>query len=132
MSVGWKRQYEGEAMLEFLRILMMMQAEENSPELDVFSKRARLYVTMQAAREGQDAERGDVARDRISDCTECRQKNSGQCQRQIRPDGRCTYNTPDAKLTAIRKHFGEEGIRWIERAGELATTILEATNGTKN
>jgi len=129
MRVGYERQHETDTIIRFYQMMKFMLEKEETPELKAFVEKARLIVIMAMTREMQDIERGNIAKDRIMECRECRMRHDGECQKKDRPNGRCIYDTPEAKIRAIRNHFGEEGMQWAAKAGEFAERILEAKNG---
>lgn len=116
MSVGWRRQYETEAVAEFYEYVRAFAAEKpKDARLQAFARKCKLTALMVATQEQKDIERGDIAGDRAADCDECRRWNrKDPCEA-----GKCIYQQPTERLRVIRHYFGDEGTHFLEWAGGI-------------
>jgi len=129
MNAGWRSQYETEAISSFALILRWMAEERTQDaELQAFARKAKLTAIMLIAQEKQAIETGSVCKDRLSDCNDCRRENGGMrpCKAEPGKDRVCRWETPEHKLRTINRHFGPEGMKWVEEAGKYAEKRLEA------
>ena len=120
MSVGWKRQYETEAICDFCEIVKMFAAEKpNDAKLQAFARKCKLTALMLLTQEQKDWEMGDIARDRLADCEDCRRWNDGKMPCETAEGRTCIYKQPKYQLRAIKKYFGDEGMHFIDWAQKI-------------
>lgn len=128
MSVGWRRQAETDTVCDFcLMVKMFAQDRPDNAELQALARKTRLKAQMLIALERAEMQTGDIAADRIKDCEDCRRWNDGArpCERN---EGRkCKYKQPEEQLKVIRRHFGDEGLRFVRWAGKLAAEMEAET-----
>lgn len=123
-SVGWKRQYETEAICWFYRVMQAVTAKMPGDEAAAaFTRKVKLTATMKLTQEMIDSKAGTVADDRLNDCAACRKQNDGRCYREFNPKRDCIYERADVKARVILRTFGDEAREWIEKAGQLAEEL---------
>ena len=72
-SVGYKRQYETEAIYDFAMLVKILPtALPESKELQELARRAKLTFIMAATTEQNDLKTGSIFRDRLQDCETCK------------------------------------------------------------
>lgn len=120
MSVGWKRQYETETVCDFTQMVRLFAAEKpNDAKLQAFARKCRLTALMLLTQEQKDLDRGDIAKDRLTDCEYCRRWNDGMRPCETAEGRKCVYKQPKHQLQVIKQHFGEEGMHFIDWAGKI-------------
>lgn len=118
--VGFKRQYETDAICEFSQLVRMFAAEKpNDEKLQAFARKCRLTALMMLTQERKDIETGSIVKDRIADCEDCRRWNNGNRPCETAEGRECIYKQPKEKLRVIRERFGDEGMHFIEWAGRI-------------
>ena len=121
MSVGWQRQYEVEALCEFYEIVKIFADEKPSDaHLQDFARRCKLNAIMEATKERHElSSGGNVVKDRIRDCDICRATSDGPVPCTFTKS--CKYKTAHETVKIIQKHYGEEGMHFLD----WASTILK-------
>lgn len=117
MSVGWKRQYETDAVYMFCEAVMFFAAKDTRNEwLQAFARKTRLRTIMVSQQYIHDTERESIVHDRLEDCEYCKRWNDGTrpCEHNERRE--CTYNTPEEAVKTVKRIFGEEAKRFYEYA----------------
>lgn len=117
-SVGYKRQYETEAIYDFamlVKILSELHYPE-SKELQELARRAKLMFIMAATTEQRDLKTGNIIRDRLRDCESCKRWSNDQtCMQNGNRTGSCKYSSAAYKAKAIRDHFGMDAIEIVKK-----------------
>ena len=117
MSVGWKRQYDTDAVYWFCRAVMFFAANAPGDEwLQSFARKTRLRAIMEMHRFSEDMSRENIVHDRLEECRLCMRWHD-----ETRPceqvEGReCVYNTPEENIRAVKRVFGEEATRFYDYA----------------
>lgn len=120
MNVGWKRQYEVETVCDFTQMVRMFAAEKaNDAKLQAFARKCKLTSMMLLTQEQNDMEHGNIVKDRLADCENCRRWNDGKRPCETAEGRKCVYKQPKHQLQAIRQYFGEEGMHFIDWAGKI-------------
>lgn len=117
-SVGYKRQYETEAIYDFAMLVKTLSelCYPDSKELQQLARRAKLTFIMLATTEQRDLKTGNIVRDRLQDCADCKRWSSEQpCMVNGHRTGRCKYASDEYKAGVIRRQFGDAVIEIIKK-----------------
>lgn len=136
MNVGYKREYEGEAIYHFANMVITFAGlfPENA-KLKAYAKQVCLKFIQISAAEIRDMKNESILDDRLRDCAECKRSRG---EKPCMKDGRtwanhvCIYSTYEYNRAAIEKHFGEQGLQmldYMERWITKKTAETEAMNG---
>ena len=119
-SVGWQRHYETEAICDFYEIVRLFAAEKpNDAKLQAFARKCKLTALMLLTQETKDIDRGNIVKDRLADCEECKRWNDGKRPCEANEKHRCKYDMPAERRKVIIRHFGDEGKHFIEWAAKI-------------
>ncbi len=116
MSLGWKREFESEALSDFVQAVRLIAAEH--PEdavLQAFAQKARLTAIMVLTNEMRDLNKPGASclYDRLEDCRKCRAKNGNHPCHANGGHESCIYKSPAYALKAIEKHLGENALDYV-------------------
>ena len=117
MSVGWQRQYETEAIIDFAQWVKIFAEEKpNDAKLQAFARKSIMEAISTATREQHDLRTGNVVHDRREDCRRCLMESGGRpCA-----DGKgCKFRRTPERVKAIERHFGDEGKHFLDWAGAI-------------
>lgn len=126
MSVGWKRQYETEAVELFCDTVMFFAAHDPGNEwLQGFARKTRLRTVMVSQRFISDMEHESIVRDRLDDCERCKKwhDDTRPCMHNERLE--CVYKAPEEQVRTIKRIFGEEATRFYEYSKEHLSLLKE-------
>lgn len=120
MSVGWQRQYETKAVCDFaMAVRIFAEEKPNDAKLQAFARKCRLTAIMVMAKEDEDVKTGNIVKDRLADCEQCKRWNNGKWACGEDRAKKCKWDTPAEFRKTVIRYFGEEGQHFIEWAGKI-------------
>lgn len=112
MSVGYKREYEDEAIARYAKMVVIFsKIFPDNENLKAYAKEVSLRFVQAAMTEIRDIKAGNILRDRIQDCMDCVRANG---KRPCGKTGPCVYSTYEYNRAAIQKHFGDRGLQMLD------------------
>lgn len=103
--VGWKRQAETNAVLNFAQAVAFLASQaEQDAELQRLSRKVKLIASKVALDEMGDIDKyKTIGADRMRDCAECKARGIQTCHSEG-----CLYTSIPFQVKAIEKHYGSE------------------------
>ena len=119
MSLGFKQQYENEAVNSFARMVdIFSKFFPENKKLKAYAKEVVLQsIQLDMAEVREIRSRRSIVEDRRRECAECeRDHGEKPCMSGGRPwgVGVCVYSTYEYNRAAIQKHFGEQGLQMLD------------------
>lgn len=116
MSVGYKRQYETDAIMRFA-ILVKWVAFYNPQDkwLQEFANKACLMAISEGMSEESDLSTEDIIQDRLRDCRECQQWNGTKLPCTL---GKCLHGSRGSVLGALRRCYSDDELLKFCENGE--------------
>lgn len=118
MSLGWKREYESDALALFTDAVRIIAADHpEDAALQAFAKKAQLTTIMVLADEKRELNMpgSNILKDRLSDCLECQRREGTKPCIKDGTRGPCIYKSPKYALQAIEKHLGKGAFDLISK-----------------
>lgn len=116
MSLGWKREYESEALSNFTQAVRLIASEHpEDAALQAFAKKAQLTTIMVLTNEMRDLNKpgANCLYDRLEDCRECRAQNGSHPCHANGGHESCIYKSPSYALKAIEKYLGQNALDYV-------------------
>lgn len=108
MRHGYERQYETDAIADYAQIVKIIAHDHpEDAALQSYCTKVKLTAIMILAGEIRDTGQSNILQDRMSDCRDCEQQEGTRPCMADGLRGRCKYNSPEYRIKAIVKHFGE-------------------------
>lgn len=118
MSLGWKREYESDALVQFTQVVRLIAADhKEDAALQAFAKKAQLTTIMALANEKRELNLpgSSILQDRLADCLECQRREGTKPCIKGGTRGPCIYKSPKYMLQAIEKHLGKGALDLISK-----------------
>lgn len=116
MSLGWKQEYESEALSDFTQAVRLIAMEHpEDAALQAFARKAQLTTIMVLTNEVRDLNKpgANCLRDRLDDCRECRARNESRPCHANGGHESCIYKSPAYALKAIEKYLGGNALDYV-------------------